>query len=182
MIKNIKKIRFNISPQSYGEMGHLEFFNKDVPLKVNISQRTLTLKSGEVINISATASSVYGGGWEPIRCFSAAGSPAHDYECWASSGYGQNFLELEFTPAIPNGFANKLTFCCGEDHGSFPGTYTLFFIDEDGRSEKIGGPLDVNAHNGIFEWVSLIRCIRGKDGNYYFLRPDATNTSSGSTT
>ena len=38
MIKNIKKIRFNIAPQSYGEMGHLEFFNKDVPLKVNIGK------------------------------------------------------------------------------------------------------------------------------------------------
>ena len=51
MIKNIKKIRFNIVPQSYGEMGHLEFFNKDVPLKVNMSQRTLTLQSGQVVNI-----------------------------------------------------------------------------------------------------------------------------------
>ena len=44
MIKNIKKIRFNIAPQSYGEMGHLEFFNKNVPLKVNISQKTLRVR------------------------------------------------------------------------------------------------------------------------------------------
>lgn len=100
----------------------------------------------------------------------------------ASSSYGQNWLELEFTPALPRNFANKLTFCCGEDHGSCPGTYTLFFIDENGNREQIGQPLSVNAHNGIFEWVSIIRCTRGKDGNYYLLRHDATNTSSGSTT
>lgn len=178
----IKKIRFEIQSNRLSEMAHLEFFKNDEALKVDLNAKTLTLKSGEVINISATASNVYGGGWEPIRCFSAAGSPAHDYECWASSSYGQNWLELEFTPALPRNFANKLTFCCGEDHGTFPGTYTLFFIDENGNREQIGQPLSVNAHNGIFEWVSIIRCTRGKDGNYYFLRPDAANTSNGSTT
>lgn len=170
----IKKIRFEVQSNSLSEMAHLVFFNNDDPLKVDLNAKTLTLKSGDVINISATASSVYGGGWEPIRCFSAAGSPAHDYECWASSGYGQNFLELEFTPALPNGFANKLTFCCGEDHGSFPGTYTLFFIDENGKREQIGEPLYVNAHNGVFEWASLIRCFIGNDGLHYFLRPEET--------
>ena len=170
----IKRIRFEIQSNSLSEMAHLVFFNNDDPLKVDLNAKTLTLKSGDVINISATASSVYGGGWEPIRCFSAAGSPAHDYECWASSGYGQNWLELEFTPALPNGFANKLTFCCGEDHGSFPGTYTLFLIDENGNREQIGEPLYVNAHNGIFEWTSLIRCFIGNDGLHYFLRPEET--------
>lgn len=170
----IKKIRFEIQSNSLSEMAHLVFFNNDDPLKVDLNAKTLTLKSGDVITISATASSVYGGGWEPIRCFSAAGSPAHDYECWASSGYGQNWLELEFTPALPNGFANKLTFCCGEDHGSFPGTYTLFFIDENGNREQIGEPLYVNTHNGVFEWVSLIRCFIGNDGLHYFLRPEET--------
>ena len=170
----IKKIRFEIQSSSLSEMAHLEFFHNDTLLKVDLNAKTLTLKSGDVINISATASSVYGGGWEPIRCFSAAGSPAHDYECWASSGYGQNWLELEFTPALPNGFANKLTFCCGEDHGSFPGTYTLFFIDENGNREQIGEPLYVNAHNGVFELTSLIRCFIGNDGLHYFLRPEET--------
>ena len=49
----IKKIRFEIQPVSYGEMGHLEFFDKDTALKVDLNARTLTLKSGEVINITA---------------------------------------------------------------------------------------------------------------------------------
>ena len=170
----IKKIRFEVQSNNLAEMAHLEFFNNDVLLKIDLNAKTLTLKSGDVINISATASSVYGGGWEPIRCFSTAASPAHDYECWASSTSGQNWLELEFTPALPKGFANKLTFCCGEDHGSYPGTYTLFFIDENGNREQIGEPLSVNAYNGIFEWVNTIRCIRGKNGRYYFLKPKKT--------
>lgn len=164
----IKKIRFEIQSNSLAEMGHLEFFKNDEVLKVDINAKTLTLKIGDVINISATASSVYGGGWEAIRCFSTAASPAHDYECWASSSSGQHWLELEFTPALPNSFANKLTFCCGEDHGSYPGTYTLFFIDENGSSKQIGQPLEVNAHDGIFEWDISIRCIRGTNGRYYF--------------
>ena len=173
----IKKIRFEIQSNSLAEMAHLEFFHNDTLLKVDLNAKTLTLKSGDVINITATASSVYGGGWEPIRCFSTAASPAHDYECWASSTSGQNFLELEFTPALPNGFANKLTFCCGEDHGSYPGTYTLFFIDENGSSKQIGQPLDVKAHDGIFEWNITIKCIRGKNGRYYFLKPKKTSNT-----
>lgn len=167
----IKKIRFEIQSNSLAEMAHLEFFHNDTLLKVDLNAKTLTLKSGKVINITATASSVYGGGWEPIRCFSTAASPAHDYECWASSTSGQNWLELEFTPALPKGFANKLTFCCGEDHGSYPGKYTLFFIDENGSSKQIGQPLDVKAHDGIFEWNNTIKCIRGTNGRYYFLNP-----------
>ena len=173
----IKKIRFEIQSNSLSEMAHLEFFKNDTLLKVDLNAKTLTLKSGKVINIIATASSVYGGGCEPIRCFSTADSPAHDYECWASSTSGQNFLELEFTPALPKDFANKLTFCCGEDHGSYPGTYTLFFIDENGSSKQIGQPLDVKAHDGIFEWNITIKCIRGTNGRYYFLRPKKTSNT-----
>ena len=173
----IKKIRFEIQSNSLAEMAHLEFFNNDVPLKVDLNAKTLTLKSGKVINITATASSVYNGGCEPIRCFSAAGSPAHRYECWASSTSGQNFLELEFTPALPKNFANKLSVCCGENHGSDPRTYTVLFIDENGSSKQIGQPLDVKAHDGIFEWNNLIKCIRGKNGRYYFLRPKKTSNT-----
>ena len=33
----LKKIRFKIEPQSYGELAHLEFFNNGTPLKVDIN-------------------------------------------------------------------------------------------------------------------------------------------------
>ena len=178
----IKKIRFEIAPDSYAEMAHLEFFNNGTELAVNISAKTLTLKDNSVHTFTAKASSEYGSGYYAIAVFSKNG-PAHSGDCWCSSGTGgTHWLELEFTPPLPNTFANKITFCCGQNEGSYPGTFTLFFIDENGNREQIGEPLSVNAHNGIFEWVSIIRCIRGKDGNYYFLRPDAANTSSGSTT
>ena len=169
----IKKIRFKIEPASYGEMGHLEFFDKDTLLKVDLNARTLTLKSGEVINITARASSEYSG-YYAIGCFNTTDSPTHSSGCWcsATSSGEKCWVEIEFTPAIPKGFANKLTFCCGQGHGSYPATFTLFFIDENGDSEQRGQPLYVDAHNGIFEWVSVIRCFVGKDGLYYFLRPE----------
>ena len=177
MIKNIKKIRFNIAPQSYGEMGHLEFFNKDVPLKVNMSQRTLTLQSGQVVNIKATASSEYTGDYIAMYAFNTTDGPSHSYACWCtSSGSGACWIEFEFEPAIPKSFANKLTFCCGQNHSSYPGTYTLLFIDENGASEQIGQPLYVNGHNGVFEWTSTVRCFIGKDGKHYFLRLQKTST------
>ena len=169
----IKKIRFEIQPASYGEMGHLEFFDDSTALKVDLNAKTLTLSSGEIINITVTASSEYGSGYYAIQCFNTTGAPAHDYTCWCSAtGSGECWLEIEFTPAIPKGFANKMTFCCGQGHGSYPATYTLFFIDENGDSEQIGQPLYVDAHNGVFEWVNVIRCFVGKDGLYYFLRPE----------
>lgn len=170
----IKKIRFEIQPASYAEMGHLEFFSNDTLLKVDLNARTLTLSSGEIINIIVTASSEYSG-YAAIQCFNTADSPAHASPCcWCSAtGSGECWLEIEFETAIPKGFANKLTFCCGQGHGSYPATFTLFFIDENGDSEQIGQPLYVDAHNGIFEWVNLIRCFVGKDGLYYFLRPEA---------
>lgn len=170
----IKKMRFKIEPASYGEMGHLEFFDDSTALKVDLNARTLTLSSGEVINITARASSEYSSGYAAIQCFNTADSPAHASPCcWCSAtGSGECWLEIEFEPAIPKGFANKLTFCCGQGHGSYPATFTLFFIDENGDSEQIGQPLYVDAHNGIFEWVSVIRCFVGKDGLHYFLRPE----------
>ena len=173
----IKKIRFNISPQSYGEMGHLEFFNNGTPLPVDISQRTLTLSSGEIINITAKASSEYNSDYKAIQCFNTTGAPSHSYTCWCTStSSGECWIEIEFTPAIPKGFANKLTFCCGQNHSSYPGTYTLLFIDENGTSEQIGQPLYVNGHNGVFEWTSTVRCFIGKDGKHYFLRQQNTST------
>lgn len=169
----IKKIRFEIQPTSYGEMGHLEFFDKDTLLKVDLNARTLTLSSGEVINITAKASSEYSG-YAAIQCFNTTGAPEHSGTCWCSAtGSGEKcWVEIEFETAIPKGFANKLTFCCGQGHGSYPATFTLFFIDENGDSEQIGQPLYVDAHNGVFEWVSVIRCLVGKDGLHYFLRPE----------
>ena len=171
----IKKIRFEIQPTSYGEMGHLEFFDDSTALKVDLNARTLTLSSGEVINITVTASSEYNGDYKAIQCFNTTGAPEHMGTCWcsATSSGEKCWLEIEFESAIPKHFANKMTFCCGQGHGSFPGTYTLFFIDENGDSEQIGQPLYVDAHNGIFEWVNLVRCFVGKDGLYYFLRPEA---------
>lgn len=170
----IKKIRFEIQPASYGEMGHLEFFDDSTALKVDLNARTLTLSSGEVINITVTASSEYSG-YGAIQCFNTTGAPAHSGTCWCSAtGSGEKcWLEIEFESAIPKHFANKLTFCCGQGHGSYPATFTLFFIDENGGSKQIGEPLYVDAHNGVFEWVSVIRCFVGKDGLYYFLRPEA---------
>ena len=169
----IKKIRFEIQSNNLAEMAHLEFFDNDTLLKVDLNAKTLTLKSGEVINITAKASSEYNSDFKAIQCFNTTGAPSHRYTCWCSvTGSGECWLEIEFEPAIPKGFANKMTFCCGEGHGSFPGTYTLFFIDEKGKSEQIGQPLYVDAHNGVFEWVNLVRCFVGKDGLYYFLRPE----------
>lgn len=168
----IKKMRFKIEPASYGEMGHLEFFDDSTALKVDLNARTLTLSSGEVINITAKASSEYGSGYYAIQCFNTTDA-SHNGACWCSAtGSGECWLEIEFTPAIPKGFANKLTFCCGQGHGSYPATFTLFFIDENGDSEQIGQPLYVDAHNGVFEWVSVVRCFVGKDGLHYFLRPE----------
>ena len=169
----IKKIRFEIQPASYGEMGHLEFFHNGTALKVDLNAKTLTLKSGKVINITAKASSEYNSDYKAIQCFNTTGAPSHSYTCWCSAtGSGKCWLELEFEPALPKNFANKMTFCCGQSHGSYPGTFTLFFIDENGDSEQIGQPLYVDAHNGIFEWTSVVRCFIGKDGLYYFLRPE----------
>ena len=167
----IKKIRFEIQPVSYGEMGHLEFFDNGTALKVDLSTKTLTLKSSEVINITAKASSEYSG-YAAIQCFNTTDA-SHSSACWCSAtGSGECWLEIEFTPAIPNSFANKMTFCCGQSHGSYPGTFTLFFIDENEYSEQIGEPLYVDAHNGVFEWISVIRCFVGKDKLHYFLRPE----------
>ncbi|MDY6187885.1 MAG: hypothetical protein SPH77_03520, partial [Campylobacter sp.] len=67
---------------------------------------------------------------------------------------------------------------CGQNHGSYPATFTLFFIDENGGSKQIEGPVYVDAHNGVFEWASKIRCIRGKDGKYYFLRRDPSEAAA----
>ena len=168
----IKKIRFEVQPVSYGEMGHLEFFNNGTALKVDLNARTLTLSSGEVINITAKASSEYGSGYYAIQCFNTTDA-SHSGTCWCSAtGSGECWLEIEFEPAIPNSFANKMTFCCGQSHSSYPGTFTLFFINENGNSEQIGEPLYVDAHNGVFEWVSVVRCFVGKDGLHYFLRPE----------
>ena len=169
----IKKIRFEIQPTSYGEMGHLEFFDDSTALKVDLNARTLTLSSGDVINITVTASSEYPG-YAAIQCFNTTGAPAHSGTCWCSAtGSGEKcWLEIEFESAIPKHFANKLTFCCGQGHGSYPATFTLFFIDEKGKSEQIGQPLYVDKYNGIFEWVNLVRCFVGKDGLHYFLRPE----------
>ena len=169
----IKKMRFKVQPASYGEMGHLEFFHNDTALKVDISGKTLTLSSGEIINITARASSEYSSDWGAMQCFNAS-DDSHSYACWCSAtGGGEEcWLELEFTPALRESFANKMTFCCGQNHGSYPATFTLFFIDENGASQQIEGPLYVDAHNGVFEWASKIRCIRGKNGKYYFLRRD----------
>ena len=171
----IKKMRFKVQPASYGEMGHLEFFHNGTALKVDISGKTLTLSSGEIINITARASSEYSSDWGAMQCFNASDT-SHSYACWCSAtGGGEEcWLELEFTPALRESFANKMTFCCGQNHGSYPATFTLFFIDENGASKQIGQPLDVKAHDGIFEWNITIKCIRGTNGRYYFLRPKAS--------
>ena len=173
----LKKIRFKIEPHSYGEMAHLEFFNNGTPLKVDINQKTLTLRSGQVVNITATASSEYSSSYSAMYAFNTTDSPYHSTGYWcSSSSSGECFVEIEFEPAIPKGFANKMTFCCGYNHGSYPSTFTLFFIDENGTSEQIGQPLYVNEHNGVFEWTSTVRCFIGKDGKHYFLRLQNTST------
>ena len=169
----IKKIRFEIAPDSYAEMAHLEFFNNGTELAVNISAKTLTLKNNTVHTFTAKASSEYGGGYNALAVFSKNG-PAHSGDCWCSSGTGgTHWLELEFTPPLPNSFANKITFCCGQNEGSYPGTYTLFFIDENDVKKQIAEPVRVTAKNGLFEWRSTIPCLLGKNGRYYFLKPKA---------
>ena len=173
----IKKIRFEIASNSYAEMAHLAFFNNGTELAVNISAKTLTLKNNTVHTFTAKASSEYGGGYYAIAVFSKNG-PAHSGDCWCSSGTGgTHWLELEFTPPLPNTFANKITFCCGEGHGSYPGTYTLFFINENNTKRQIKEPLSVNADNGLFEWTSKISCLLGKNGRYYFLKPKKTSNT-----
>lgn len=171
-------MRFKVQPASYGEMGHLEFFHNDTPLKVDLSEKTLTLSSGEIINITARASSEYSSDWGAIQCFNASDA-SHSYACWCSAtGGGEEcWLELEFTPALREGFANKMTFCCGQNHASYPATFTLFFIDENGASQQIGVPLYVDAHNGVFKWGAVIPCIASKDGKYYFLKPKSSEPS-----
>ena len=171
----IKKIRFEVTAHSYAEMAHLAFFNNDVQLEVNTSNKTISLKDGTVHCFTATASDEYGGGYYAIAVFSKNG-PAHSKDCWCSSGTGgTHWLELEFTPPLPNTFANKVTFCCGQNEGSYPGTFSLFFIDENGSKKQIGEPLYVNAFNGLFEWKTTIPCLLGKNGRYYFLKPTVSN-------
>ena len=170
--KMIKKIRFELVPNSYGEMAHLEFFKKDKKLEVNTSKKTLTLANGKIVSFNVQAISEYNSDYTAIRIFNSAGAPSHSYDCWCTSGTPANpWVEITFDTPIPKNFANKLTFCCGQGHGSYPATFTLFFIDENGQREQIGEPLYVNAHNGIFEWTSAIPCLLGKNGLYYFLRP-----------
>lgn len=168
----IKKIRFEVVPNSYGEMAHLEFFKNDTKLVVNEDNKTLTLSNGDTIKFNVEASSEYGSGFNAIKIFNTTNSPGHSYDCWCTSGTGgDEWVEITFDPAIPKSFANKLTFCCGQDHGSYPSTFTLFFIDENGQREQIGEPLLVNEHNGLFEWTSTIPCLLGNNGRYYFLKP-----------
>lgn len=171
----IKKIRFEVTADSYAEMAHLAFFNNDVQLEVDRSSKTITLKDGTVHSFTATASDEYGGSYGVMAMFGTDG-PAHSSDCWCSStAGGEHWLELEFTPALPNSFANKLIFCCGQNEGSYPGTFSLFFIDENGSKKQIGEPLYVNAFNGLFEWKTTIPCLLGKNGRYYFLKPTVSN-------
>ena len=169
----IKKIRFEITPDSYGEMAHLEFFNNGTELVVDKSAKTLTLKDNSVHNFTAKASSEYNSDYNALAVFGKNG-PSHSYDCWCSSGTGgTHWVELEFTPPLPNSFANKITFCCGQNEGSYPGTFTLFFIDENDTKKQIAEPIRVTAHNGLFEWRNIIPCLLGKNGRYYFLKPKA---------
>ena len=173
----IKKIRFEITSGSYAEMAHLAFFIRNVQLVVDKTNKTLTLKNGTVHTFTCTASSEYGSGYTTLGIFDENG-PAHSGSCWCSAGAGGNhWIELEFTPPLPNSFANKLTFCCGQGHGSYPATFTLFFIDENNTKRQIKEPLSVNADNGLFEWTSIISCLLGKNGRYYFLKPKKTSNT-----
>lgn len=173
----IKKIRFEITSSGYAEMAHLAFFIRNVQLGVNKTDKTLTLKNGTVHTFTCTASSEYGGGYTTLGIFDENG-PDHSGSCWCSAGAGGNhWIELEFTPPLPNSFANKLTFCCGQGHGSYPATFTLFFIDENNTKRQIKEPLSVNADNGLFEWTSIISCLLGKNGRYYFLKPKKTSNT-----
>ena len=173
----IKKIRFEITSGSYAEMAHLAFFIRNVRLGVNTTDKTLTLKNGTVHTFTCTASSEYGSGYTTLGIFDENG-PAHSGSCWCSAGAGGNhWIELEFTPPLPNSFANKLTFCCGQGHGSYPATFTLFFIDENNTKRQIKEPLSVNSYNGLFEWTSVISCLLGKNGRYYFLKPKKTSNT-----
>ena len=173
----IKKIRFEITSGSYAEMAHLAFFIRNVRLGVNTTDKTLTLKNGTVHTFTCTASSEYGSGYTTLGIFDENG-PAHSGSCWCSAGAGGNhWIELEFTPPLPNTFANKITFCCGQNEGSYPGTFTLFFIDENNTKRQIKEPLSVNSYNGLFEWTSVISCLLGKNGRYYFLKPKKTSNT-----
>ena len=173
----IKKIRFEITSSGYAEMAHLAFFIRNVQLVVDKTNKTLTLKNGTVHTFTCTASSEYGSGYTTLGIFDTNG-PAHSGSCWCSAGAGGNhWIELEFTPPLPNSFANKLTFCCGQGHGSYPATFTLFFIDENDTKRQIKEPLSVNADNGLFEWTSVISCLLGKNGRYYFLKPKKTSNT-----
>ena len=173
----IKKIRFEITSGGYAEMAHLAFFIRNVRLGVTTTDKTLTLKNGTVHTFTCTASSEYGSGYTTLGIFDENG-PAHSGSCWCSAGAGGNhWIELEFTLPLPNSFANKLTFCCGQGHGSYPATFTLFFIDENDTKRQIKEPLSVNSDNGLFEWTSIISCLLGKNGRYYFLKPKKTSNT-----
>ena len=173
----IKKIRFEITSGGYAEMAHLAFFIRNVRLGVNTTNKTLTLRNGTVHTFTCKASSEYGSGYTTLGIFDEKG-PDHSGSCWCSAGAGGNhWIELEFTPPLPNSFANKLTFCCGQGHGSYPATFTLFFIDENDTKRQIKEPLSVNSDNGLFEWTSIISCLLGKNGRYYFLKPKKTSNT-----
>ena len=165
----IKKIRFELTTKSYAEMGHLTFYKDDVPLVFNEAAATLTLADGQTSKITASASSVYTL-YPAIYAFSKNG-PEHNKSCWCANAVGNGWIEFDFTPALPDDFANKITFCCGQGEGYYPATYTLFFIDENKNKKQMMKPLYVNKHNGIFENWNIIRCMLGKNKKYYFLKP-----------
>lgn len=149
-IKSICGIKLKVTPASYAEMGHFTLWKNDKPLAINKDTEILTLPNGDV-KFTTTASSIYSSSYEPKLAFVGGSEVSHSYLCWCNSPGGDPnpWWMMTFEKPISSTSIDKITFCCGQGHGSYPGTYELIIITDNNKEQSLGS-IYVNGNNGEF--------------------------------
>ena len=169
----ITELKLDVRPNSWSEIGHFKLWSKGDVLNLS-RDGTLTLSPGKTITATITASSEYGDKYGVCPAnYAVWGGEADNVacsNCWCAAGTGNAWWKISFSRPIT---VDKITFCCGELHGSYPGYYTATITTETNKTKTLD-EVFCNAHNGLIELGSSKFYIVKKDGKWYRKKIQAT--------
>ena len=161
----IIEIHLDVRPNnSWSEMGHFKLWSNGEVL--NLSRNgTLTLSDGKTITATITASSEYGGYPANYAVWGGEADTTVCSNCWCAAGVGNAWWKISFSRPIT---VDKITFCCGQSHSSYPGYFTATIVTTAGQVKK-SEEIYCDAHNGeiVFGGGSSIYILKKNNKWYY---------------
>ena len=166
----ITELKIDVRPSnSWSEMGHFKLWSNGEVLNLS-RDGTLTLSPGKTITATITASSEYGGYPANYAVWGGEADNVACSNCWCAAGAGSAWWKISFSRPIT---VDKITFCCGQSHGSYPGYYTATITTEANKTKTFDEVL-CNASNGLIELGSSKFYIVKKDGKWYRKKTQVT--------